>query len=99
VFNLTEQSMSYEPSVPSAKQMETGRLDTTFSGGIGSQDYGRFLEDKPMRGGRMAGGRMAGGRMAGGSCWSLPTLFKKKRSTKKRSTKRKVRKTKQQKRR
>ena len=94
MFNLTEQSMSYEPSVPSAKQMETGRLDTTFSGGLGSPDYGRFLEDKPMR-----GGRMAGGRMAGGSCWSLPTLFKKKRSTKKRSTKRKVRKTKQQKRR
>ena len=39
VFNLTEQSMDYEPSVASARQMETGRLDTTWSGGIGSQDY------------------------------------------------------------
>ena len=84
VFNLTEQSEKYEPSVPSPQQMQTGRLDTTFSGGVGSQDYGRFLADKPMR---------------GGSCWSLPSLFKKKRSTKKRSTKRKARKTRQQKRR
>jgi len=52
VFNLTDQSMRYEPSVASAKQMETGRLDTTWSGGVGSQDYGRFLADKPLRGGR-----------------------------------------------
>ena len=95
VFNLTDQSERYEPSVPSPQQMQTGRLDTTFSGGVGSQDYGRFLADKPIQN----GGRMAGGRMAGGSCWSLPSLFKKKRSTKKRSTKKKVRKTRQQKRR
>ena len=67
VFNLTDQSMKYEPSVASARQMETGRLDTTWSGGVGSQDYGRFLEDKPLR---------------GGSCFSLPSLFKKRRSTK-----------------
>uniref|UniRef100_A0A6C0K1L9 Uncharacterized protein n=1 Tax=viral metagenome TaxID=1070528 RepID=A0A6C0K1L9_9ZZZZ len=52
VFNLTEQSMDYSPSEPSARQLASGRLDTTFSGGIGSQDYGRFLEDKPMEGGR-----------------------------------------------
>jgi hypothetical protein len=90
VFNLTEQSEKYEPSVPSPQQMQTGRLDTTFSGGVGSQDYGRFLADKPIQ---------AGGRMSGGICWSLPSLFKKKRSTKRRSTKRKARKTRQQKRR
>ena len=52
VFNLTNQSMDYSPSEPSARQLASGRLDTTFSGGIGSQDYGRFLEDKPMEGGR-----------------------------------------------
>ena len=85
VFNLTDQSMKYEPSVASARQMETGRLDTTWSGGVGSQDYGRFLADKPLQ---------------GGSCFSLPSLFKKRRSTKRKVRKaRKVRKTRQQKRR
>ena len=85
MFNLTEQSMDYSPSEPSARQLASGRLDTTFSGGIGSQDYGRFLEDKPMQ---------------GGSCFSLPSLFKKRRSTRRSKRKgRKARKTRQQKRR
>jgi len=79
VFNLTEQSMNYSPSEPSARQLASGRLDTTFSGGIGSQDYGRFLEDKPMQ---------------GGSCFSLPSLFKKRRSTRRSKRGRKTRKSK-----
>ena len=63
VFNLTNQSMDYSPSEPSARQLASGRLDTTFSGGIGSQDYGRFLEDKPME---------------GGSCWFMPKAKRRK---------------------
>lgn len=34
---------TYTPSMPSP----TGRLDTTFNGGVGSIDYGR-IPDKPM---------------------------------------------------
>ena len=81
-INLTNQSAPYEPSVPSARQLQTGRLDTTWSGGIGSQDYGRIVTS--------------------GGCWTMPSLFKRKRRTSKRTTKRKARKSrksKQQKRR
>ena len=79
-INLTNQSAPYEPSMPSERQLQTGRLDTTWSGGIGSQDYGRIVTK--------------------GGCWSMPSLFKRKRrATKRRATKRKARKTRQQKRR
>jgi hypothetical protein len=48
---------TYTPSMPSP----TGRLDTTFSGGVGSIDYGR-IPNKPMGEWPISNCKMTGGK-------------------------------------
>ena len=48
---------TYTPSMPSP----TGRLDTTFNGGVGSIDYGR-IPNKPMGEFPISNCKMTGGR-------------------------------------
>jgi hypothetical protein len=48
---------TYTPSLPSP----SGRLDTTFSGGVGSVDYGR-IPNKPMGEWPISTCKMTGGR-------------------------------------
>jgi hypothetical protein len=48
---------TYTPSMPSP----TGRLDTTFNGGVGSLDYGR-IPNKPMGEFPISNCKMSGGR-------------------------------------
>ena len=48
---------TYTPSMPSP----TGRLDTTFNGGVGSLDYGR-IPNKPMGEFPISNCKMSGGK-------------------------------------